>query len=79
MRNMTKFKLELISYADMYLLFVKGMRDRASYVSKRYGKTNNKSLKSYDLKQESKHIMHLDANNLYGFRRPKCFQQANFN
>ena len=75
---MTKFKLELISYADMYLLFVKGMRDRASYVSKRYGKTSNKSLKSYDLKQESKHIMHLDANNLYGYPSPKMFPTGKF-
>ena len=78
MRNMTKFKLELISYADMYLLFVKGMRDRASYVSKRYGKTNNKSLKSYDLKQESKHIMHLDANNLYSYPSSKMFPTGKF-
>ena len=78
MRNMTKFKLELISYVDMYLLFVKGMRDRASYVSKRYGKTNNKSLKSYDLKQESKHIMHLDANNLYGYPSSKMFPTGKF-
>ena len=75
---MTKFKLELISYADMYLLFVKGMRDRASYVSKRYGKTNNKSLKSYDLKQESKHIMHLDANNLYGSPSSNIFPTGKF-
>ena len=75
---MTKFKLELISYADMYLLFVKGMRDRASYVSKRYGKTNNKSLKSYDLKQESKRIMHLDANNLYGYPSSKMFPTGKF-
>ena len=78
MRNMTKFMLELISYADMYLLFVKGMRDRASYVSKRYSKTNNKSLKSYDLKQESKHIMQLDANNLYGYRSSKMFPTGKF-
>ena len=75
---MTKFKLELILYADMYLLFVKGMRDRASYVSKRYGKTSNKSLKSYDLKQESKHIMHLDANNLYGYPSYKMFPTGKF-
>ena len=78
MRNMTKFKLELISYADVYLLFVKSMRDRASYVSKRYSKTNNKSLKSYDLKQEPKHIMHLDANNLYGYPSSKMFPTGKF-
>ena len=28
---------------------------------------NNKYLKSYDLKQESKHIIYLDASNIYGY------------
>ena len=36
--DMTKGKLELISDADMYLLFEKTMRGRASYISKRYTK-----------------------------------------
>ena len=30
-------------------------------------KSNNKNFKSYDPKQESKHIIYLDANNLYGY------------
>ena len=47
----------------MYLLSGKGIRDRVSYISKRYSKANNKYLKSFDPKQESKHIMYLDANN----------------
>ena len=36
------------------------------YISKRYSKANNKYLKYYDPKQESKHIMYLDTYNLYG-------------
>ena len=30
-------------------------------------------MKSYDLKQESKHIIYLDANNLYGYAMSKFF------
>ena len=44
----------------------KGMRDRAFYISREYNKTNNKYLKSYNPKQELKHIMYLDSNNLCG-------------
>ena len=47
-----KVELKLISDADIYLFFEKG---GASYISKSYSKTNNKYLKSYDLKQESRH------------------------
>ena len=37
-------------------------------ISKRYSETNNnKYLKSYDPKQELKHIIFLDVNNLYTF------------
>ena len=42
MLNMEKVELELISYADMYLSFEKGMRGGISYISKRYNKANNK-------------------------------------
>ena len=63
MLNIPKFELELISDADMYLSFEKGMGDRFSYISKRYRKANNKYLKSYNPKQESKHIIYLDPNN----------------
>ena len=59
MRNMTKVELELISDADIYLFFEKCMRDRFSYISKRYSKANNKYLKYYYLKQELKHIIYL--------------------
>ena len=50
MLNMTKF--ELIPSHDMYIIL--GMRVGVSYISNRYSKANNKYLKSYDPKQESK-------------------------
>ena len=49
---MLKFKLGLISGADMYLLFKKGFRDRVGYISRRYSRASNRYLKSYDPKQE---------------------------
>ena len=50
----------------MYLFFEKAS-EAVSYISKRFSKANIKVSKSYDPKQESKHIMYLDANNLYGY------------
>ena len=48
MLNMTKVEIELISDADMHLFFEKSMRGGVSYIFIRYGKANNKYLKSYD-------------------------------
>ena len=55
----------------MYLFFEKGITGGVSYISKRYSKVNDKYLKSYNPKQESKHIIYLDANNLYGYAMSK--------
>ena len=46
----------------MYNLWQVGV----SFTSKRYSKGNNKYLKAYDSKQESKKVIYLDTNNLYG-------------
>ena len=64
MLEMTKIGLELIPDPDMYIFFEKGTRGGISYVSDICSKANNKYLKSYDPKEESKHIIYLDANNL---------------
>ena len=62
-----KFGLELIPDPDMYIFFEKGTRGAISNISNKYSKINNKNLKSYDLKQESKHIICIDVKNLYGY------------
>ena len=65
MVKMTKIEVEFIPDPDMYIFFEKGIRGGFSYICIRYSKDNNKCLKSYDPKQESKHIINLDDNNSY--------------
>ena len=67
MLNTTKLECELNSDVNMYLFFGKGMRGGVSYISKGCSKANKKNLKSYDPKQESKHIIYSDASNLCGY------------
>ena len=78
MLDMTKVKLEIIPDPDLCILFEKGTRGGVSYISNRYSKANNKYLKSYDPKQESKHIIYLDANNLYGYAMSKFLPTSHF-
>ena len=44
----------------------------------RYSKTNKKYLKSYDPKEESKHIIYLGANNLHGYAISKFLSTGRF-
>ena len=63
MLSMTKVELEFICDGDMYLSFENVVRDRVSYISKRYSKVNIEYLKSYAPKHTSKYIIYLGANN----------------
>ena len=76
MHKTTKNELELIPDPGMYIFFEKGTRGGTSYISNRYSKANNKYLKSYDPKQELKHNIYLDTNNLYCHAMSKFFQQV---
>ena len=73
-----KVELELIPYPDMFIIFEKGTRSHVSYISNRYIKTNKKYLKSYDPKQESKHIIYLNANTLYSYAMSISFLTIGF-
>ena len=66
MLKMTTIELKLISDPGMYIFFHKGTRGGICYISKTHCIDNNKYLKSYDVKQEWKHI-YLDTNSLYGY------------
>ena len=76
--KMTKVKLEFIPDPDMYLFFEKSMKGEVSYISKRNSKANNKHLKSNDPKQQSKHIIYLDMNNIHGYSMSKFLLTSGF-
>ena len=77
MLNMTKVELKLIPDPDMYIFFNTRTRSEASYVPNRCSRANNKYLKSYDPKQESKHIIYL-KNNLCGYVTSKFRPRVSF-
>ena len=54
------------------------MRGGISCIAKRYSKANNKCMKCYDSSIESKYIMYLDANNLYGWAMSQYFSYSGF-
>ena len=62
----------------MRIFLEKGTRGEVYYISNRYSKANNKYLKSYDSKQESKHIIYLDADNLYNDAMSKFLPTSGF-
>ena len=73
-----KVELELIPDPDLYIFFEKNTRGGISYISNRCSKANNKYLKSYDPKQESKHIKYLGAKNLCGYAMSKFLLTSGF-
>ena len=78
MLKMAKIKLEFISDPDMFIFFERGIKSGISQISNRYSKANNKYLKFYDPKQESKHVIYLDGNNLYGFAMSPFLAKGGF-
>ena len=59
MRNTKKVELELITDADMFIFFEKGMRGEVCYISAdRYSKPNSNYLNSYDPEHKSFYIQY---------------------
>ena len=62
----------------MYIFFEKATRGGVSYISNRYSKANISYLKSYDPKQETNHVIYLDASNLNGYEMFKFLETSRF-
>ena len=62
----------------IYVFLEKCTRGGISYISNKYSKVDNKYLKPYDPKEESKHIIYLDANNLCSYAMSKFLSISEF-
>ena len=51
----------------MLLMVEEGIRGGMCQIICRYAKANNKYVKNYDKNIKSSYVVHLDANNLYGW------------
>jgi len=76
--KMTEIKLELITDIDMYLMVERGIRGGISTITNRYSEANNKYIEQYNKDEESKYVIYLDANNLYGWAMSKYLPTGGF-
>ena len=63
----TGVKSELLTNADMLMLFEEGIRGGVCTAICYYAEANNKYMKNYDSTKKSIYLMYVDANNLYGY------------
>jgi hypothetical protein len=71
-------EIELVSDMDMFQFFEKGMRGGTSYIAHRYSAANNKYMETYNEDDESKYLIYLDANNLYGWAMSQPLPNGEF-
>ena len=79
MLKMTKIKLELIiQVLKCTYSLKKCVRSGISFITNRYSKANKKYFKSHDQKQESKHNVYLDGDDLYGYAMSEFLPASGF-
>ena len=62
----------------MLLIIEKGMKGGISYIAGKYSQGNNKYMKYNDSCEETKFVMYLDANNLYGWEMSQYLPYSGF-
>jgi len=80
MLKFTGVKLELFTEPEQLLFVERGVRGGVASIANRYSKANNKEMVQHDPVEESKYILYLDANNLYGWAmsRPLPLREFKF-
>lgn len=78
MLKYTQVRIELLTDIDMLLFVERGIRGGISQCTKRYSKANNKYMDQYEAERESKYLVYLDANNLYGYSMMQHLPIDNF-
>ena len=64
--KMSGVQLELSTCIDMLLMIESGIRRGISQISHRYAKANHQYVSDYGPNKSKCHLMHIDANSLYG-------------
>ena len=67
----TGVKLELLTDENLFSTYEKGIRGGICNKVHSYAEANNKYMKNYNKNKESSFLMHVDANNLYGWAMSK--------
>ena len=63
----TRITLDLLTEEDKFMFVEDGIRSGISMISHRHAKANHPDLLCYDESQPKRHLLYLDANNLYGW------------
>ena len=74
----TGVKLELLTDANMLMLFEQGIHGEICAAIHYYAEADNKCTKNYDSTKKSTYLMYVDSNNLYGYAMSQKLPIKNF-
>ena len=65
---------QLVGDVSKFQFIERGVRCGVSHIAYKFSRANNKHMSNYDPTKESKHIMYLEANSLYGWAMVRNYQ-----